>query len=220
MFFDDLKQIPEIARRGGTSVFVVPEEERVEIPQALTLQPEGKTVITIEQVREATSKIELKQTKDVFVLVRPADKLGLDAANALLKNLEEPGERVHFVLMTEQPSLLLPTILSRAAIYIWREAEGFNLKIQADEKIKTIAKRMITARGGELAEIAEEIKKKKEGVRGYALTVLGVAIEMLYKSYFITGKEMFLTKIPKFLAAYEAVAKNGNVKLQIVANLA
>lgn len=219
MFLDDLGQIPEIARRGGTTVFVVPNEQEVKISGAMILQPEEKTVITIEQVRGVMRKLELKQMNDVYVLVRPADKLGLDSANALLKTLEEPGEKVHFVLVTEQPSLLLPTILSRAAIYFWRNPEGFDLKIQADEKVKAIAKKMIAAKGTELVEIAEEIKKKKDGVREYALSVIGVAIEMLYKSYFITGKEMFLAKISRFLSAYEGVARNGNVKLQIVANL-
>lgn len=219
MFFDDLKQITEIARRSGTSVFVVPETEKVEIPQAIILRPEEKTVITIEQVREVIRKLELKQMSETYVLVRPAEKMGLDAANAFLKNLEEPGEKVHYILVTEQPSLILPTILSRAAIYFWRDKEGFNLEIRADEKIKALSKKMITAKGAELVEVAEEIKKKKEGVRDYALNILSVAIEMLYKSYFITGKEMFLVKIPNFLAAYEGVAKNGNVKLQIVANL-
>ena len=219
MFFDDLGMISEIAKRGGTTIFVVPDGQEVNIPGAIVLQPEEKTVITIEQARDVMRKLELKQKNDVYVLVRPADKLGLDSANALLKTLEEPGEKVHFVLVTEQPSLLLPTILSRAAIYFWRNPEGFDLKIQADEKVKNIAKKMITAGGIELVEIAEEIKKRKEGVRDYALAVVGVAIEMLYKSYFITGKEMFLMKIPKFLSAYEGVKQNGNVKLQIVANL-
>lgn len=219
MFLDDLEQIQEIAVHSGASVFVVPDEQKVEISGAIVLQPEEKTVITIEQVREVIRKLELKQMSDVFILIRPADKLGLDSANALLKNLEEPSEKVHFVLVTERPSMLLPTILSRAAIYFWRNPAGFDLKIQAEEKVKDIAKRMITARGTELVEIAEEIKKKKDGVREYALSVLGVAIEMLYKSYFITGREMFIASIPKFLSAYEGVARNGNIKLQIVANL-
>src|SRR6201999_3807744 len=35
------------------------------------------------------------------------------AANALLKTLEEPGQKTHFILLTSQPEALLPTILSR-----------------------------------------------------------------------------------------------------------
>ena len=68
-------------------------------------------------------------------------------------------------------------------------------------------------------DLAEEIGGKKDGVRSFAMDVLGIAIEMLYKSYFLNKKETLLQKIPKFLKAYEGVARNGHVKLQIVSNL-
>jgi DNA polymerase-3 subunit delta' len=48
----------------------------------------------------------------VFV-VRRAEELSLSAANALLKTLEEPGSRTHFVLLTALADALLPTIRSR-----------------------------------------------------------------------------------------------------------
>ncbi len=48
----------------------------------------------------------------VFV-VRRAEELSIAAANALLKTLEEPNARTHFVLVTSQPDTLLPTIRSR-----------------------------------------------------------------------------------------------------------
>ena len=48
----------------------------------------------------------------VIVLVS-ADALREDAANTLLKTLEEPPARMVFVLTTEQPAMLLPTITSR-----------------------------------------------------------------------------------------------------------
>ncbi len=48
----------------------------------------------------------------VFI-VRRAEELSTAAANALLKTLEEPIQRMHFVLVSSQPDALLPTILSR-----------------------------------------------------------------------------------------------------------
>ena len=78
---------------------------------------------------------------------------------------------------------------------------------------------MLAARSTEVLVIADEICKKKEGVRSFALDVIGAAIEMLYKTYFITSKDVFLAKLPKFLAAYDGILQNGHVKLQIVANL-
>ena len=164
-------------------------------------------------------QISTRQTSDVFVVIRPANAMGEAAANAFLKSLEEPREKVHFVLITDSPSQILPTILSRAAVYFLRDEESLDGGIKADEKVKNLAKRLMVAKPAELVDLAEEIGKKKDGVRAYALEILGAAIEMLYKSYFITGKEIFVQKFPKFLAAYEGINKNGHVKLQIVSNL-
>ena len=219
MFFESVDEIPRIAKKSGTSIFVVPDETVVEIKNAIVLEPVGKTVISIEQVKEMLLKLSLKQTKEQFVVVRPADKLGLEAANALLKNLEEPGEKLHFVLITSMPSRLLPTILSRAMIYFLKDEKGFNLEIQADEKTRTLAKKLITAKPADLVPIMTEIASKKDGVRSYTLEILSVAIEMLYKSYFLTSKPIFIKKIPKFLTAYENINRNGHIKLHLVADL-
>ena len=219
MFFDQASEIVEIAGKVGTSVFVVPRDVKVEIKNAIILQPEDKSVTTIEQVRNVLGQISTRQTSDIFVVIRPADAMGEAAANAFLKTLEEPRDKVHFVLITDSPSKLLPTILSRAAVYFLRDEEPLDGRIKVDEKVKNLAKRLMVAKPAELVDLAEEIGKKKDGVRAYALEILGAAIEMLYKSYFITGKEIFIKKLPKFLAAYEGISRNGHVKLQIVSNL-
>ena len=217
MFFESVAEISEIARKCGTAIFMVPNNVSVDIKNALVISPEEKSVITIEQVRKMMPRLAAKQTADFFIQIRPAEAMNAEAANALLKVLEEPGEKVHFVLITSEPSMILPTILSRSAVYILRTEE--NDEIVADDKMKELAKKLLVAKGSELVAIAEEIAKKKDGVRAYALEVLGVAIEMLYKTYYITGKDVFVKKIPKFLAAYEGVNRNGHVKLQIVSNL-
>lgn len=219
MFFEDKGQIKEIASRTGTAIFVLPEGEEVKIKNALVIQPEKKTVITIEQVRETISSLGLRQITDRFILVRPADKLSEAAANAFLKNLEEPQEKVHFVLITAHPSKLLPTILSRANLYFLKQPADSITEIQAEEKEKQLAKRLIAGKPQDIIVLADEIAKQKKSPREYALRILGVAIEMLYKSYFLTKKELFLRKLPRFLRAYENIAKNGHIKLQIVANL-
>lgn len=219
MFFERVDEIIEIARKNGTTIFVVPKDILVEVKNAIILAPEDKSVIAIEQVRNILGQITTRQANDIFIIIRPAETMSEAAANAFLKSLEEPRERVHFLLITDNPSQILPTILSRAAVYFLRNKKSIDGEIVADEKIKALAKRLIVAKPAELVDIAEEISKKKDGVRGYAMEVLGVAIEMLYKSYFVTGKEIFIKKIPKFLAAYEGVSKNGHTKLQIVSNL-
>ena len=219
MFFDSPEEIEGIARRTGTAIFVMPKSVDFTIKNALILQPEDKTTVTIEQVREVLARLSVKQLKDQFIIIRPADSLGEEAANALLKSLEEPGEKIHFVLITESPSRLLATILSRAEVYFLRRKWSVEGSINADVKVKELAKRLMVAKPVDLPGLAEEITKKKDSTRAYALEILGTAIEMLYKSYFITGKKVFLVKLPNFLRAYEGIEKNGHIKLQIVANL-
>ena len=120
--------------------------------------------------------------------------------------------------------MILPTILSRVEMYFLRTRVDFR-EVKADEKVKAMAKRLMVAKPAELPQLAEEIAKKKkeggkkDGAREFALEVVGTAIEMLYKSYFLTEKEVFLNKLPKFLSLYEALSKNGHIKLQIVSNL-
>lgn len=219
MYFDDVSKILEIAGRTGCAVFVIPAEIEVKIKNALVLEPEEKSVITIEQVRKITELLATKQFADQYIIIRPADKLGADAANAFLKNLEEPGEKVHYLLITDAPSKILPTILSRSAIYILRRPALLETEFKAEEKVRDLARRLVAAKPSDLPGLAEEITKKKDGVREFALSILGAGVEMLYRSYYVTGKEAFILKIPKFLAAYEAISNNGHIKLHLVADL-
>jgi len=47
------------------------------------------------------------------IIIHPAESMNTSAANALLKNLEEPPPGLLFILVTQKPQQLLPTILSR-----------------------------------------------------------------------------------------------------------
>lgn len=219
MYFDDVREVEALASRYGCSIFVIPDSVDVKIRGALVIQPEEKTTITIEQVRNITATLSMKQFRDQYVIVRPADLMSQGATNAFLKNLEEPGEHIHYTLITNALSKILPTVRSRAAIFILRQPSMIDAELTADAKVKDLAKRLIAAKAQDLPALAEEITKKKDGVRAYALGVLGTTIEMLYKSYFITGKVVFATKIPKFLAAYSAIEQNGHIKLHLVADL-
>lgn len=59
------------------------------------------------------------------VIIEQADKMNPQAANALLKTLEEPPEGTVFLLLTDAPELLLSTIVSRCRslkMHPWEEA--------------------------------------------------------------------------------------------------
>ncbi len=73
------------------------------------------TAIEVDQAREAVDYVQFSTYRAGFrvVLVNPADGLNLAAANALLKVLEEPPLNTVFIMVSDQPRRLLPTIRSR-----------------------------------------------------------------------------------------------------------
>jgi DNA polymerase-3 subunit delta' len=72
--------------------------------------------ISIDQVRTlvlAHAAYGPHEGRARVFLLRRAEELSIPAANAMLKTLEEPGQRTHFVLITSHVETLLPTIRSR-----------------------------------------------------------------------------------------------------------
>jgi DNA polymerase III subunit delta' len=65
-----------------------------------------------EAVVSAASRTPFEATHRVFVLER-ADTMNDEAANSLLKTLEEPPSYVVLLLLTDRPTQVLPTISSR-----------------------------------------------------------------------------------------------------------
>ncbi|GIV59386.1 MAG: DNA polymerase III subunit delta' [Rhodothermaceae bacterium] len=65
-----------------------------------------------EELRRAMSFKPVEGRYKVVVMT-DAERLRVEAANAFLKLLEEPGVQTVFILTTSRPDLLLPTIVSR-----------------------------------------------------------------------------------------------------------
>ena len=90
-------------------------------PDLHVLQPAG-TSLKIEQIRELQKQVQFKPyqgQRHVFILEK-VDTMTQEAANSFLKTLEEPSSQAVFILATDQPYALLPTILSRCQQYQFR----------------------------------------------------------------------------------------------------
>ena len=74
-----------------------------------------RTVITVDETRETISFFGSTAAVDGWrvCIVDTVDELNPNAANALLKVLEEPPQRSLFLLVSHAPARVLPTILSR-----------------------------------------------------------------------------------------------------------
>ena len=75
-----------------------------------------KTNITIDQIRKLKTFLNstsIIQNSSKIVIIDSADYLNISSANSMLKILEEPKENTYIFLISNQISLLLPTIRSR-----------------------------------------------------------------------------------------------------------
>ncbi len=85
-------------------------------PDRFVIEPEeGKRVIKVDAVRELTGRLALTTTISPrkVALLAPAEAMNTHAANALLKNLEEPPGDTVLLLLSHDPSRLPITIRSR-----------------------------------------------------------------------------------------------------------
>ncbi len=87
-------------------------------PDLYYIGPQGKS-IKIEQIRELKKELNFRPTegRKKILIFDVVELMSIEAANSMLNILEEPPEYVLSVLLTTNPSLLLPTILSRCEIY-------------------------------------------------------------------------------------------------------
>lgn len=84
--------------------------------------PDAERPISIEQVRELQREAHLSPVEGqakVFI-VREMDRATPQAANALLKTLEEPPARVTLLITASQREALLPTVISRCQVIALR----------------------------------------------------------------------------------------------------
>lgn len=74
-----------------------------------------KRTILVDAIRDLERHANFLpyEAKSRFFIIDDADRMNDEAANALLKTLEEPSPTTHIFLVTARPDSLLPTIRSR-----------------------------------------------------------------------------------------------------------
>ena len=88
-------------------------------PDVTWVEPRGKLrQIKVEDMRKALKRIQEKSFEGGWkvIIFLGADRLNPNSGNTLLKNLEEPPERTLLLLVSQQPSNMLPTLFSRCQI--------------------------------------------------------------------------------------------------------
>ena len=220
MQLDSTESINTVAYKAGFSIFEIPEGDYSEIlPKSYHAKPGEKGYYSKEDIDEIAKLVHGKQQEDLIIVLEDAETINEKAANAFLKCLEEPGEHIHFVFLVRKDSEILPTIKSRAHNYYLPKITKISDKPEFDENIMKLAKQYISAAPADLPRIAEAIAKDKEAARSKALKVVDASIQILYKSYFLTGNKSFIMKLDKLLSVHDALEANGNIKLQLIAGM-
>lgn len=158
--------ISKIAGKFGKAEFL--EKARVEnYPDVIIIEPEieekkGKTrekEISIAQIREALEWLKFfpYELEKKFCVIRRAQKMNAEAANALLKSLEEPSEKAIYVLLANDAESILPTIVSRCAILRFPQTK----LPQWDEENREIFRNIFRKDIFERFDYIEKISKNK-----------------------------------------------------------
>ncbi|MEQ8265637.1 MAG: DNA polymerase III subunit delta' [Parvibaculum sp.] len=219
---------PEAARAAGARDLSVPESAAAFHQVAANSHPnliavrrpyddktkKLKTVITVDEVRRIGHFFGLTATERGawrVVIIDSADDMNINAANALLKALEEPPPNGLFLVLSHQPGRLLPTIRSRC--------RTLRLTPLADADIVTMmgtADRVAEARAKDAKRKftptppAErpEVAQLAEGSAGRALSIAAGGGLALYKEL-----AALLTTLPRLdVAALHAFADKAGRK--------
>lgn len=150
----------------------------------------------IDEIRDLKERITFTPTigKKKVYIIDEVHMLTKDAANALLKTLEEPPDHVHFILATTEFHKILPTVISRCQYFQYypltiediverlsyiSQKEGFYFEKEALELLAESAK------GGmrDAISLLEKAASQFASVNvEHVKQILGTAGEELYKS--------------------------------------
>ena len=96
-------------------------------------------IIKTERIRELLknfSQSGVESNEQVFIICE-AEKMHLNAANSLLKMIEEPQSEVYIFLLTSDENLILPTIKSRTQVFHFPKNEDYLVaKLEESDLLK------------------------------------------------------------------------------------
>lgn len=132
-------------------------------PDFFILNEEGET-IKVEQIRNLTSKINEKpivSDKKVYI-INDSEKMTVDAANCLLKTLEEPPEYAVIILIVSNESMILNTVKSRCIKIKFSNLKDDILKKYLEEhyEVNNISNNMIRLFNGSIGNAIKLLEKK------------------------------------------------------------
>ena len=169
-----------------------------------------RDVIVVDDIRKLNRFFGLSATDGGHrvVIVDSADEMNVNAANALLKMLEEPPARTTLLLISHQPSRLLPTIRSRC--------RTLRLKPLSPEDMQLA----LAQTGATLPENSEHLAALASGSIGVALRLITLGgLQMYAELIAILGTMPNLDRQRALALAEAAAQRNAADKFELFLTL-
>lgn len=116
--------------------------EQEEFPDVTIIRPINQFIKT-ERIRELVGQFAqsgIENPRQVFI-IEQADKMHVNAANSLLKVIEEPQSEIYIFFLTSDEEMMLPTIRSRTQIFQFKKQEALiSLQLEKLGLVKIQAK--------------------------------------------------------------------------------
>ncbi len=153
--------------------------ERYQDAAARDKKANPSMVINVDQIRHLIDRFYQAShiSERRVALIFPADRMNVNAANALLKLLEEPPENAHLLLVTADATALPATIRSRVVVEVLTNpqpeiAQAWLLEKGADDVVASRAGRV-----GPLDQLAQSesgyIEQKNQNIKGVLAVLSG-----------------------------------------------
>jgi len=164
----------------------------------------------IADVKELSKLTRLTLSKTAF-FIEHVDEATTDALNAFLKQLEEPGENIIYILTARSEEKVLPTIVSRCQIVKVQRIVASSMskfKVQSEG-----TNEFLNTSIGEQFTKLDKVKKREE-----AIEFMQYLIEELHQELISSTKNDLLCVTTYLSLAQQtltALLKNGNVTSQL-----
>lgn len=178
--------------------------ENLTHPNLFLIDPPGKTIKkeVISNLIQELAKASLEPGPRVYIVI-DADRFNQSSANTLLKTMEEPGQEVYQILITENIHTLLSTIISRAETIHFLPVDRDLIKnhlMSLDVK-ETFAS--IISQYTSDIDTAEKLAKNKETEEIYLL------VTEIYQNMLLKDQSSIIS----FLQAEKLLSTNENIDI-------
>ena len=138
-------------------------------PDVITVDPAAQNektfkIALVREMKDDAYIIPNEASRKVYIL-KSADKMNVQAQNALLKLIEEPPSYARFILECESSSAMLETILSRVSLFdLGTDSDDVSdeLRKKADDTAARLASAILKPTEYDFMKITAEFERDKE----------------------------------------------------------